>query len=257
MPIKDPVVNRLYWKRYRARHRKALLESNRVYRSKPEHRKIARQVSKKWRRELSSAVKRHLGGKCFCCGESEYELLSVDHLKNDGGGMYRRKNHYYYREITKAFGSGKKKEIASVKRRYDLACYNCNWSKYLRGGTCVHRGGGLRDDVCKQAVYFRKVDLEVKGFLGGKCTCCGEKESDFLSVDHIRNDGAGARRNKNGTRNKYVYGAEIRNAFKSEDSDRIGRITGKYGLLCRNCNSSKHYGKGTCVHQRRTHPRGK
>lgn len=103
--------------------------------------------------------------------------------------------------------------------------------------------------------WRRKLAIDVKLGLGGRCVCCGEAEMELLTVDHVKDD---ASRRVRGHKNWYTYYAEIKRAFDSGDPARIAAVKAKYQLLCHNCNSSKHYGKGVCVHQRlldpTTHP---
>lgn len=79
--------------------------------------------------------------------------------------------------------------------------------------------------------------------LGSVCTCCGESDIDFLSVDHVDNDGykdlAKSGHRKAGLK---VYAAVIK----------AGIFQKKYQLLCYNCNMGKAYaGKGVCPHKKK------
>lgn len=73
------------------------------------------------------------------------------------------------------------------------------------------------------------------------CACCGESEHDFLTIDHVNNDGAKHRmelfgRNNAGGYNLYCW--LIRKGFP------FG-----FAVLCMNCNFSK--GKhGVCIHSK-------
>jgi len=98
---------------------------------------------RQYQRKRADDVKRYLGGKCYCCGIKEFEFLTVDHIHNDGwkerkkiNGRYG-KNNAYYQAIVVAFRSGKKREIARIKRRYRLACFNCNAARAYYG-KCPH-----------------------------------------------------------------------------------------------------------------------
>lgn len=70
-----------------------------------------------------------------------------------------------------------------------------------------------------------------------QCVCCGEKELDFLSLDHINNDGAEHRR-KIGRQNtiKWILANNYPPIFQ---------------LLCMNCNFSKgkNGNNGKCQHE--------
>jgi hypothetical protein len=71
--------------------------------------------------------------------------------------------------------------------------------------------------------------------LGDKCSCCGYGHPDFLSLDHILNDGAEHRRHLN---EQQIYRQAIREGWPKD----------KYQVLCMNCNFAKgHFGE--CPHQ--------
>lgn len=44
----------------------------------------------------------------------------------------------------------------------------------------------------------RRLRAEVIAAYGGRCACCGEATPEFLSIDHVNNDGAQHRREING-----------------------------------------------------------
>ncbi len=69
---------------------------------------------------------------------------------------------------------------------------------------------------------------------GGKCTCCGELTYEFLTVDHINNDGAQHRREMPG---KNLYHWLINSNFPEG-----------FQILCYNCNCAKG-AYGQCPHQ--------
>lgn len=81
------------------------------------------------------AVISHYGGKCACCGETNLEFLTVDHI--DGGG----------REHRKEIGDSSEMLVSWLIKNdfppgFQILCSNCNLSKYI-GGVCVHRRGVL------------------------------------------------------------------------------------------------------------------
>ena len=88
-----------------------------------------------------------------------------------------------------------------------------------------------------------KVKLEVYNAYGGpKCTCCGEAHIEFLSLDHIHDDGAAHRRK--------IFGQS-----RSGSSFRMYKWLKKNNypknliqILCMNCNMAKHI-YGECPHK--------
>lgn len=88
-----------------------------------------------------------------------------------------------------------------------------------------------------QADYRRRLRETVYAAYGGfVCTCCGEREPTFLSLDHINNDGAEHRRELKHP--DALYGWLIKNGFPP-----IVQV------LCMNCNFGKQRNGGTCPHQ--------
>ncbi len=83
-----------------------------------------------------------------------------------------------------------------------------------------------------------KIKLETIEKMGNKCTCCGESEPEFLTIDHINGGGnidrkKGSRMNGNSWRNVQLLG-----------------YPKDLQLMCFNCNYSKYFGNGICWHKR-------
>lgn len=88
----------------------------------------------------------------------------------------------------------------------------------------------------------KKLDLSIKLQIleayGNQCVCCGEKEIDFLAIDHIDNDGNKDRQPGRAGGGISFYRVIIKRGFPSN-----------LQILCHNCNWSKHVHKGKCIHQ--------
>lgn len=71
-----------------------------------------------------------LGEKCECCGESNTQLLSIDHI-NGGGNIEKKalRGKSYLKKL---------KHMTDIKTKYRCLCYNCN---YCIGfwGKCQHK----------------------------------------------------------------------------------------------------------------------
>lgn len=91
-----------------------------------------------------------------------------------------------------------------------------------------------RDIQKKSSLKFRlKVrNLVIIGY-GGKCSCCGETEIKFLSIDHIDGGGKEHRKETSG----HVYEDLLKRRFPKG-----------YQILCHNCNLAKGF-YGRCPHQ--------
>lgn len=83
----------------------------------------------------------------------------------------------------------------------------------------------------------QEIKREVFDHYGGKCNCCGESMIEFLTIDHIDNDGAAHRR---------ILGYSGRGTAFYRWIKRNG-YPGNLRVLCYNCNSSLgHF--GYCPH---------
>lgn len=93
--------------------------------------------------------------------------------------------------------------------------------------------------LCKRRLYAKKKRQQVFDAYGGICVCCGENTNEFLTIDHINNDGAEHRksifgRNKTGGYPFYLW--VIRNKFPDD-----------LQVMCMNCNMAKRI-YGVCPH---------
>jgi hypothetical protein len=179
--------------------------------------KVCSECSNKGRRrhyELVLATLKHYGPHCKCCSETDYVVLTIDHI-NGGGNEHARK-------------IGRGSSLYRWLRRnknpegFRVLCSNCNHGIVRNSGECPHAKiipaknqyakyiGGLREKAIKA--------------YGGKCLC-GISEPLFLHLDHINNDGAEHRRQIN-RQNLYIWA-------------RNNNYPDMLQLLCSNCNLAK------------------
>ena len=138
------------------------------------------------------------------------------------------------------------------KKAYHYACKPCvktrNREYYLANKERVK--AQVREYASRNRDYILKRERnrykEIKAeftkrafdHYGWSCTCCGESEPIFLTIDHINNDGADHRReigNKNGA---WIYKWLVDNSFPDN-----------FQTLCWNCNMGKHRNGGICPHE--------
>lgn len=96
----------------------------------PHHREPTPPTSKKrirYRRHRLSCIQ-HYGGKCQCCGESNWAFLEFDHIDNDGK---------IHRKLIDSTQMPHWLIINNFPSNIQLLCCNCNKAKGLYG-TCSH-----------------------------------------------------------------------------------------------------------------------
>ena len=71
----------------------------------------------------------HYGGKCYCCGESNYKFLSIDHVNGIQKGEKRISGLHFYSRIKKH----------NYPDDYQVLCFNCNLGRALNNGICPHQ----------------------------------------------------------------------------------------------------------------------
>lgn len=82
-----------------------------------------------------------------------------------------------------------------------------------------------------------KLKAEIFAAYGNRCACCGNDTVEFLTIDHVNNDGAAHRRGR--ARSGYVYREAKAEGFPKD----------RFQLLCMNCNAAKGW-YGECPHAR-------
>lgn len=90
--------------------------------------------------------------------------------------------------------------------------------------------------------YRIKLKFEtLSAYANGKleCGCCRTKEIEFLTIDHIDNDGAKERKES-----RMLGGSQFYGWLK-----RLGYPKRNYQILCLNCNRAK-YDYGKCPHEK-------
>lgn len=84
----------------------------------------------------------------------------------------------------------------------------------------------------------RKFRLAALAAYGGRCACCGESTTEFLAIDHVRNDGHLHRKKERGARGGNIYRWLAKQNYPQD---------GRFQVLCHNCNVAKGL-YGGCPH---------
>lgn len=121
-------------KKYAKEYRKNNLD--RLKRLRREHYQIHKHEEKQIRINNKIKVFNHYCDndiRCVCCGERRHQLLSIDHINNDGAEHRRRMNVNGYNLIIWIINNNFPKD-------YQVLCMNCNWSKGKElDHICVHK----------------------------------------------------------------------------------------------------------------------
>ena len=144
MPYKTKEQRKIHYEK----NKDKINAQRREYSKNPEVRKRLSGQYKKWKeknlvkfKEKSKIYKKryddktkerifeHYGKVCVCCGESNINFLSIDHI-NGGGTKHRKK-------------IGMKICVWLFKNNFpdgfQTLCFNCNWGKHINGGICPHQ----------------------------------------------------------------------------------------------------------------------
>ncbi len=180
----------------------------------------------------------YYGGKCQLCNESDYQKLSLDHI-NKNGRQHRKS------VLTTDSGSNFYKYVHKHKpNNIRLLCFNCNCQHsmtkysllitnyhYLINKCCKYCGSNnAKKYVCnlchnKQKVNYQ-INLKLKAYqhYNNVCNNCKCSKLEFLTIDHINNDGA-------------IHRKKIKNIYAWLNTNLYPKDN--FQLLCFNCNYLK------------------
>lgn len=196
-------------------------------------------IAKKWRRENGEKIKiynktrnllriqnkkivfAHYKPICACCGETNIDVLTVDH--KFGRHNEKISGLVLYRYIIKN----------NFPNRFQILCFNCNHAKsniYDLFCPAHHPELYLTEKISSSSKkQYRNLKNEVLIHYGGnppKCNYCGESHIEFLEIDHILN---------NGVKDRKLHGHGTTFYFWLRKSN----FPEGYQVLCSNCNFLK------------------
>lgn len=88
-----------------------------------------------YQRKRRRAAIDHYGGRCACCGESEYKFLAIDHV-NGGGRQHRIQDPSALSIVSWLHRHG-------FPDGFRVLCHNCNMA-YGQYGYCPHKRDGAQ-----------------------------------------------------------------------------------------------------------------
>lgn len=241
MAYKDPEKDKEYHKRYYQEHKLEISQKNKEFYLANREEYLSKQRLKKrqWksshpeedkerrRNEIIRTRRKFLemyGNKCAICGETEFQFLTLDHVNND---MIRGENYLceYYKAIRKY-----------APDKFQVLCYSCNCNKANQ--TVKKKEYSTNPVYMHNLENNRRIKDKFFDTYGRKCNCpgCSEIRREYLTLDHVQNDGA--------IRKKEHHGrglGEYRRAIREYRPD-------IYQTLCFNCNCGKERNGGSCPH---------
>ena len=147
--------------------------------------------------------------KCACCGNTNLEFLTLDHIKPCLKGKRRGRGKLHRMLVKTNFPDG-----------FQVLCLACNWLKRRRKEKlCYAHHPELYSTIPK----INSFKLKSLNHYGPICKCCGENNIYILSIDHVHGNG------KTDKKAPYLYKYIIKNNFPND-----------YQILCMNCNWLKN-----------------
>jgi hypothetical protein len=179
---------------------------------------------------MKQSIKNRIGKPCYDCSIE----LTVENIIKGAGNLLCKPCFNARQRRWRASTP----DLTKARKARD---YNKNKESYIqRAANWAKENRSKRQVISK--TWRWKLRLEMISAYGGKCVCCGETIPEFLSIDHINNDGYEKRIDGEQS------GAALYKALK-----RQGWPSDNYQLLCMNCNFAKgHF--GACPHTYLTHP---
>lgn len=189
---------------------------------------------RRYRDNLRRLALEAYGGQCSCCGEKRSRLLAVARVDSTlprlwtPAGQKVGGSRLYAWLRQNGYPSG-----------FQVLCHNCN---FARGhfGHCPHKGPLARYEnpspYQRQAIALRDEVMQQYG--GLVCKCCGETNPDFLTLDHIENNG----KEHVDAKGRRLNGGDLYRWLQQQ-----GYPEGLQ-VLCHNCNMAKAF-YGECPHE--------
>ena len=127
------------------------------------------------------------------------------------------------------------KKCNRIASKFNSRIYRKKHAQRCKESQKLYRSNNKEKVSARGKAYYQNIRKQVFDFYGRICVCCGETKEEFMSIDHIFNDGS-THRKKYGRSNIYLW--LIQSKFPKD----------RFQVLCHNCNMAKGlYGK--CPHK--------
>jgi len=95
-------------------------------------------IQRTWEQRVRKIVVDHYGGKCACCGETEFAFLTLHHI--DGDGAAHRKALGLNRNVAGWAFAWRLLKAGLPDAHLEVLCWNCHMATEHRG-ICPHKEG--------------------------------------------------------------------------------------------------------------------
>ena len=129
-----------------------------------------------------------------------------------------------------------KRRASEIPRQRELRAADESYREKARAYTTGYYWANRNKAITSQKVYRQSQKDKILDHYGRFCACCGEDEPVFLSLDHIKGDGAAHRREISKRSGASMYSLLIKEGFPAG-----------FQVLCYNCNFAKRTGEA-CPH---------
>lgn len=138
-----------------------------------------------------------------------------------------RSKRYYEKHKARVLAANKKYRAAHKERYKELQKTWCERNPEKRKA--------IRNKSRNK--FYWNLRQEMFNAYGNACTCCGETEPCFLTLEHLNGDGAKHRKS-------HVQPSNLLRELKQK-----GWPKDAYTILCANCNGGKYRNGGICPHE--------
>lgn len=127
---------------------------------------------------------------------------------------------------------------AEYRKQYRREYHEENRDQIIARVTAWSKQNPDRRRANAREYYYRIQEQCIAAYGGNKCSCCGETEPLFLTLDHVDSDGSKHRKEIGTTGGQKLYRWLIKNNFPKG-----------FQVLCSNCNHGRFRNGGVCPHK--------
>lgn len=165
---------------------------------------------------------RLFNSKCNHCGETNMDLLSINHIRSPKSDVYKglkRSGWTLYRQIL---------DKSHLIKHFTLLCANCNMLDYYQ------KSGYYNEHTNPSTLWNRQKKEKICQIWNYKCFRCFKTfPIELLTINHVNGGGRKEKKDRNNGNQRSLFQTISTNEL-------IGRIdSGELELTCFNCNCNR------------------